>query len=208
MIARDQAVNDLGITRLGRSSRASKPGGYFQQYRGQDARDYVHIYAPQLVNDDDPNHINLAGFQVVSTTDRECGIPLRNSWQRGRKALHQCSHVIRHERADTITGIPVEYAELCWQPSAPEGQVCPVPDAWEVALSRQYGVQRHEDGSAIAATAPCWRTVSSPAIASSTTNMSNAQTYFNAIKNVTGRRRPQVPASYHTTAMPVSTMRA
>ena len=196
----DQAVTDLGITRLRVEVKPGieNPVDYFQQYMEgkMGARDYVHIYAPQLVNDDaDPNHINLAGFQWSSLDNQieNVVIPLRNKLAaRGEKLFINVCYV---GFGTNPSGYyhwdqPAEYAEFVLATYQHlKAKYGLVPDAWEVALEPDNtAFNGTKMGQAIAATAALLEANGfQPAfIAPSTTNMSNAQTYFNAIKNVIG----------------------
>ncbi len=196
----DQAVNDLGITRLRVEAKRGieNPVDYFQQYMDGkiSSRDWVHTYAPQAVNDDnDPDHINPAGFQWSSldNTIENVVIPLRNKLAaRGMKLFINLCYVAFGTNPNGFYhwDQPTEYAEFVLATyQHMQAKYGFVPDAWEVALEPDNtAFNGTKMGQAIAATASLLEANGfKPAfIAPSTTNMSNAQTYFNAIKAVIG----------------------
>jgi len=194
------AAGDLGITRLRVeiNPAVENPTDYFQRYMdGQLSEDdWVHTYAIQAVNDNnDPNSINSAGFKwsMLDNTIENVVLPLRESLATlGVKLFVNICYVSFRTSPSGYYhwDHPAEYGEFVLASyKHMQEKYGFAPDGWEVVLEPDNtAFNGAKMGQAIAAAGPLLEAngFAPYFIAPSTTNATNAQTYFNEIAAVIG----------------------
>jgi O-glycosyl hydrolase len=196
----DLVAYDLGITRLRVeiSPAVENPTDYYAEFlSGQiSARDMVHLYSPQAVNDnDDPNRINPAGFHfsMLDQTIEAIALPLRERLMaKGEKlSINMCYVGFGSNPSGFwVYNYPEEYAEFVLATyQHMQAKYGFLPDTWEIELEPDNtAFDGTKMGRAIQAAASRLEAAGfiPRFVVPSTTNMGNAQPYFNAIKSVIG----------------------
>jgi hypothetical protein len=204
----DMAVNDLGINRmrLEINSGAENPVDNYQKYLNHEITyDQWKPHRYEKINDDgNPSSVNPAGFQfsLLDSSVDKLVVPLRAKLAaNGEKLYINLNYVDFGRSSFEHYNNPNEYAEFVLVTHEHlESKYGWVPDAWEVILEPDNTPWTGTHiGQAIVASAGRLRAngYSSKFIGPSTTNMSNAVSFFDAISQVPSAVSFMSELSYH-----------
>ncbi len=210
----DAAANDLGINRLrvevfpGIENRVD----YYAQFLAGEIteRDWAHVHAHEIVNDNaDPNVIHAGGFHFTAL-DHQMNtvvLPMKARLEaRGEKLFINICYVdFRSDPAQfQHYNHPEEYAEFVLATYQHlQSRYGLIPDAWEIVLepdNTPFTGSRIGQVMQVTAERLQANGLTPRFIAPSTTNMTNAQSYLDAIQAIigdSGVREYLAELSYH-----------
>ncbi|CAN5121694.1 hypothetical protein BH09PAT2_BH09PAT2_11210 [soil metagenome] len=204
-----KAVNDLGLTRVRLEARSSieNPTDYWQQFLdGTITEDQTKTYRYQIINDDnDPNHINPAGFNFtfIDLSTDSVILPMRQKLQaRGEKLYINLTYVDFGSSSFEHTSNPAEYGEYMLAIfQHMQSKYGFTPDAIEVILEPDNTTNwtGTNIGKAIVAAGDRLKAAgfTPEFIAPATTNMTSSITYFDQILAVPGTKNYLKEFAYH-----------
>jgi hypothetical protein len=204
----DQAVADgINRIRLEVRSGSENPVDYFSLYlSGQITRQEWKAHWHDIVNDNNnPHQINDAGFQFAEIDNQieQVILPLKERLEaRGETLFLNVNYVDFSGSTFEHKDAPEEYAEFVLAAvKHMKAEYNLVPDAWEVILEPDTGAawSGTQIGQAIAAAGARLKAEGIPMrfIGPSTTNMTNAISYFDQVIAVPGAREYLSEISYH-----------
>jgi len=204
----DQAVADgINRIRLEVRSGSENPVDYFSLYlSGQITRQEWKTHWHDIVNDNsNPNQIDNAGFQFAEIDNQmeQVILPLKERLEaRGETLFLNINYVDFSSSTFEHKDAPEEYAEFVLAAMKHiKAKYNLVPDAWEVILEPDTGAawSGQQIGQAIAAAGTRLKAegIALRFIGPSTTNMTNAISYFDQMIAVPGALEYLSELSYH-----------